>query len=38
MNENKTFSLVKLPAGKRAVGCCWVFTMKNGPAGEFAKA
>ena len=38
MNENKTFSLVKLPAGKRAVGCRWVFTMKNGPAGEFAKA
>ena len=38
MSENQTFSLVKLPAGKRAVGCRWVFTMKNGPTGEFAKA
>ena len=38
MTDNKTFSLVKLPAGKRAVGCRWVFTMKHGPTGEFAKA
>ena len=38
MNESKTFSCVKLPADKRAVGCRWVLTMKNGPAGEFAKA
>ena len=38
MEDNKTFSLVRLPAGKRAVGCRWVFTMKDGPNGEFAKA
>ena len=38
MKENETFSLVSLPAGKRAVGCRWVFTMKDGPTGEFAKA
>ena len=37
MKENEIFSLVRLPAGKRAVGCRWVFTMKDGPTGEFAK-
>ena len=36
--ENNTFLLVKLPAGKRAVGCRWVFTMKSGPDGPFEKA
>ena len=36
--ENKTFLLVELPAGKRAVGCRWVFTMKSGPDGPFEKA
>ena len=35
--ENKTFLLVELPAGKRAVGCRWVFTMKSGPDGPFEK-
>ena len=28
VKENKTFSLVSLPAGKRADGCRGVFTMK----------
>ena len=36
--ENKTFLLVELSAGKRAVGCRWVFTMRSGPDGLFEKA
>ena len=36
--ENKTFLLVELPAGNRAVGCRWVFTMKSGPDGPFKQA
>ena len=38
MKEHETFSLVSLPACKRAVSCRWVFTMKDGTTGEFAKA
>ena len=33
--ENKTFLLVELSVGKRAVECRWVFTMKSAPDGPF---
>ena len=36
--ENKTFHLVDLPVGKRAVGCCWFLTMKSVSDGPFVKA
>ena len=37
LSENETFSLVSLHAGKKAVGCRWVFTTKDGPTGGFPK-
>ena len=36
--KNKTFLLVELPAGKRAVGSRWLFSMKSGTHGPFEKA
>ena len=32
--KNKTWKLVSLPAGKKAVGCKWVFTVKQNPEGR----
>jgi Reverse transcriptase (RNA-dependent DNA polymerase) len=32
--KNKTWELVSLPAGKKAVGCKWVFTVKQNPEGR----
>nr|AAP21414.1 putative polyprotein [Oryza sativa Japonica Group]ABF99446.1 retrotransposon protein, putative, unclassified [Oryza sativa Japonica Group] len=32
--KNKTWELVKLPPEKRAVGCKWVFTVKQTPEGK----
>ena len=34
LQKNKTWELVLLPKGKKAVGCKWVFTMKQNPKGE----
>jgi Reverse transcriptase (RNA-dependent DNA polymerase) len=32
--KNKTWELVSLPAGKKVVGCKWVFTVKQNPEGR----
>jgi Reverse transcriptase (RNA-dependent DNA polymerase) len=32
--KNKTWELVSLPASKKAVGCKWVFTVKQNPEGR----
>ncbi|BBN70141.1 hypothetical protein Prudu_1439S000600 [Prunus dulcis] len=29
LNKNKTWDLVPLPRGKKAVGCRWVFILKH---------
>jgi hypothetical protein len=34
LQKNKTWELVPLPKGKRAVGYKWVFTVKQNPKGE----
>jgi len=34
LQKNQTWELVPLPVGKRAVGCKWVFTMKQTPEGK----
>ncbi|XP_020268393.1 uncharacterized protein LOC109843843 [Asparagus officinalis] len=34
LKKNRTWELVKLPKGKRAVGCKWVFTVKQNPDGH----
>jgi hypothetical protein len=34
LQKNKTWELVDLPAGKKAVGCKWVFTIKQTPEGK----
>ena len=34
LQKNKTWDLLPLPAGKRAVGCKWVFTVKQTPEGN----
>ena len=34
LEKNKTWELVHLPAGKRAVGCKWIYTVKQNPEGK----
>ncbi|XP_020261941.1 uncharacterized protein LOC109837959 [Asparagus officinalis] len=34
LEKNRTWELIKLPEGKRAVGCKWVFTVKQNPDGQ----
>ena len=34
LEKNRTWELLKLPKGKRAVGCKWVFTVKQNPDGQ----
>ncbi|CAL8148575.1 unnamed protein product [Prunus armeniaca] len=34
LNKNKTWDLVPLPRGKKAVGCRWVFTLKHKADGS----
>ena len=34
LQKNQTWELVPLPVGKRAVGCKWVFTVKQTPEGK----
>jgi Reverse transcriptase (RNA-dependent DNA polymerase) len=34
LDKNKTWELMSLPQGKKAVGCKWVFTVKQNPEGR----
>ena len=34
LQKNKTWKLVHLPKGKKAMGCKWVFTVKQTPEGK----
>jgi hypothetical protein len=34
LQKNKTWELVQLPKGKKAIGCKWVLTVKQNPKGE----
>jgi len=34
LEKNKTWDIVKLPMGKKAVSCKWVFTVKQTPEGK----
>ncbi|KAJ4737614.1 Transposon Ty1-H Gag-Pol polyprotein [Rhynchospora pubera] len=34
LDKNKTWEIVSLPPGKKAVGCRWVFTVKQTPEGK----
>jgi Reverse transcriptase (RNA-dependent DNA polymerase) len=34
LDKNKTWELMSLPPGKKAVGCKWVFTVKQNPEGR----
>jgi hypothetical protein len=35
--ENETWELVKLPAGRKPIGCKWVFKLKYGSNGEIER-
>ena len=35
LQKNKTWEFVHLPEGKKAVGCKWVFTVKQTPEGKW---
>lgn len=35
--NNKTFDLVQLPTGERAIGSCWVFKVKRNPDGSIER-
>lgn len=37
LEKNKTWSVMTLPAGKRTVGCKWVFTMKYNSDGSIER-
>ena len=37
LTDNLTWDLVHLPAGKKAIGCRWVFIVKVNPDGSIAR-
>jgi hypothetical protein len=37
LERNKTWELVHLPAGKRVVGCKWIYTVKQNPEGKIKR-
>ena len=37
LTDNGTWALVRLPAGKKAIGCRWVFMMKVNLDGSIAR-
>jgi hypothetical protein len=37
LERNKTWELVHLPAGKRAIGCKWIYTVKQNPEGKIER-
>ena len=37
LTDNGTWDLVRLPAGKKVIGCRWVFTVKVNPDGSIAQ-
>jgi len=37
LHKNKTWDLVKLPNGKKVVGCKWVFTIKHKADGSLKR-
>lgn len=38
LTDNETWDLVELPAGRNAIGCRWVFKIKQCPDGDVYKA
>ncbi|KAJ9561432.1 hypothetical protein OSB04_006592 [Centaurea solstitialis] len=37
LDHNDTWNLIELPAGKKAIGCKWVFTVKVNPDGSVTR-
>ena len=37
LTDNRTWDLVRLPAGKKVIGCRWVFTVKVNPNGSIPR-
>jgi hypothetical protein len=37
LRKNQTWELTNLPNGKKAVGCKWVFTIKQNPEGKIER-
>ena len=37
LDNNGTWDLLSLPIGKKAIGCCWVFTIKFNHDGSVAR-
>ena len=37
LTDNGTWDLVRLPVGKKVIGCLWVFTVKVNPDGSIAR-
>ena len=37
LTDYGTWDLVRLPVGKKSIGCCWVFTVKVNPDGSIAR-
>ena len=37
LTDNDTWDVVRLPVGKKAIGCRWVFTVKVNPDGSIAR-
>ena len=36
LNDNGTWDLVQLLAGKKTIGCLWIFVVKVNPDGSIA--